>query len=220
MAKVRKGILDGFIGKLGTVVGSFWKGKKVMRSYNEYPADPRTEKQQAVRAKFGLLGRLSGALLNALQMGLGQFADKYVSTPTASFVELNYGNVTGSTPETLAVAYDRMVLSTGHLTGVGFGAIDTDTALSIKVPITASNMGTPHVKEQDRVYLVAYSPDWNQSMLSDGSAVRIDDAVSLTVPPAWQGLTVHVYGFVMAADGADTPFLLSDSTYLGSAEIN
>lgn len=220
MAKVRKGILDGFIGKVGTVVGSFWKGKKVMRSYNEYPADPHSEKQQVVRAKFGLLGRLSGALLNTLQMGLGQFADKHVSTPTGSFVELNYGNVTGSTPEALTVAYDRLVLSTGHLTSVSFGAIDTDTALSVKVPITAGNMGAPHVSEQDRVYLVAYSPDWNQSMLSDGSAVRSDEAVSLTVPSVWQGMTVHVYGFVMAADGADTPFLLSDTSYLGSAEVN
>ena len=40
MGKVRMGILDGFKGKVGTVVGSFWKGKKVMRAYNEFPSNP------------------------------------------------------------------------------------------------------------------------------------------------------------------------------------
>ncbi len=33
MGKLQMGILGGFIGKVGTVVGFNWKGKDVMRAY-------------------------------------------------------------------------------------------------------------------------------------------------------------------------------------------
>ena len=42
MAKTENGILDGFIGKVGTVVGYKWNGKSVMRAYVRYPHNPRT----------------------------------------------------------------------------------------------------------------------------------------------------------------------------------
>ena len=45
MGKMRMGILDGFVGKVGTVVGSFWKGKKIIRGYNAFPKESHTEEQ-------------------------------------------------------------------------------------------------------------------------------------------------------------------------------
>ena len=36
MGKTKLGILDGFSGKVGPVVGMNWKGKQVLRSYIGY----------------------------------------------------------------------------------------------------------------------------------------------------------------------------------------
>jgi len=42
MGTIRKGVLGGFSGKVGTVVGSSWKGVSFMRSLPGKVKDPRT----------------------------------------------------------------------------------------------------------------------------------------------------------------------------------
>ena len=74
MAKVNWGILDGFIGKVGTVVGSFWKGKAVMRAYKRQVRDRNNEAQQIARIRFAAIGRLSGAFLSAIRVGFYEAA--------------------------------------------------------------------------------------------------------------------------------------------------
>lgn len=45
MGTIKKGILGGFSGKVGTVVGSSWKGIAYMRSLPQNMKNPRTEGQ-------------------------------------------------------------------------------------------------------------------------------------------------------------------------------
>lgn len=52
MGKINTGILGGFSGKVGTVVGAFWKGIATMRSLASSVAQPNTTSQLAQRAKF------------------------------------------------------------------------------------------------------------------------------------------------------------------------
>lgn len=52
MGKIKQGILGGFANKVGTVIGSSWKGIAVMRSMPLSVANPKTAAQVAVRGKF------------------------------------------------------------------------------------------------------------------------------------------------------------------------
>lgn len=45
MGKIMQGILGGFSGKVGTVVGGTWKSISYIRSIATSVANPRTEKQ-------------------------------------------------------------------------------------------------------------------------------------------------------------------------------
>ena len=45
MAKQQSGILGGYVGKVGTVVGYFWNGKPCMRAYKRQVRNPRTAAQ-------------------------------------------------------------------------------------------------------------------------------------------------------------------------------
>jgi len=54
MAHIRKGILGGFSGKVGTVIGSSWKQTMYMRSLPKSVKNPRTLAQRTQRAKFAL----------------------------------------------------------------------------------------------------------------------------------------------------------------------
>ena len=52
MGTIKQGILGGFSGKVGTVVGSTWKSVHYMRALAVSFSDPRTEKQKNQRSKF------------------------------------------------------------------------------------------------------------------------------------------------------------------------
>ena len=71
MGKVRMGILDGFYGKVGTVVGSFWKGKPVMRAYVR-PKGTHTssEAQALVQTRFAAINSLFGNFPQVTVMGI------------------------------------------------------------------------------------------------------------------------------------------------------
>ncbi len=52
MGTIRKGILGGFHGTVGTVVGSFWNGINVMRSLPETTNTDFSATQLAAQARF------------------------------------------------------------------------------------------------------------------------------------------------------------------------
>jgi len=219
MGKMRMGILDGFVGKVGTVVGSFWKGKKVMRGYNEFPANPKTKKQELQRAKFAVLGDMGGAMLNALNIGLKGYAAERASTTVGEFTRLNLANVSGNTPESLEVDYASLMLSEGVLAAVMPGELNLDTPLAVKVPIEASNYDQRFNSQNDKVYAVVYNKTKNQSIVSDGTATRSSSDIDVTVPGFWQGDYVEVWLFAEGAEG--TPFAneVSETVYVGEGRI-
>lgn len=218
MGKMRMGILDGFVGKVGTVVGSFWKGKKVIRGYNEFPKESHTEQQELQRAKFGMLGEMGGALLNALQIGLKKYAAAQKSTEVGEFVKLNMVNVSG-TVNHLEAAYDKFILSDGGLTGVALGEANFATPLTVTVPIDDSYSDTRFNSEDDRVVLAVYSKTNGRAVVSDGSVKRTGDQVSVTVPSYWQGHYVEVFAFVKASENSADPYECSETIYCGSGRI-
>ena len=52
MGTIKQGILGGFNGKVGTVIGSSWKGITYMKGIPNHTRNPRTEKQIAQRTKM------------------------------------------------------------------------------------------------------------------------------------------------------------------------
>jgi len=73
MGKILSGILGGFSGKVGPVVGANWKTIDYMRSYS-IPENPNTANQQTVRAKFSALVALARQILsNVIQPYWDQF---------------------------------------------------------------------------------------------------------------------------------------------------
>ena len=63
MGKIKQGILGGFRGKVGTVIGASWNGIAYMRGLPQSVKNPKTAAQQAQRAFFkevqDLVGQLS-----------------------------------------------------------------------------------------------------------------------------------------------------------------
>jgi hypothetical protein len=69
MGRIKKGILGGFSGKVGTVVGANWKEISYMRSLPQKVKNPRTEAQRKQRSKFLLVVNLLKPLNPLLRIG-------------------------------------------------------------------------------------------------------------------------------------------------------
>lgn len=69
MATFNKGILGGFSGKVGTVVGANWRGKDIMRSLPKPSQKEPTEKQLLQQARF----KLAVAFLQPLKTILSEY---------------------------------------------------------------------------------------------------------------------------------------------------
>ena len=55
MGTIKQGILGGFSGKVGTVIGSSWKGISYMRGQAQHVKNPRSSGQMDQRTKFNLV---------------------------------------------------------------------------------------------------------------------------------------------------------------------
>ena len=70
MGKIKQGILGGFKGKVGTVIGASWNGISYMRGIAQSHKNPKTAGQLAQRAFFkelqGLVGQLTDEQLQSL----------------------------------------------------------------------------------------------------------------------------------------------------------
>lgn len=55
MARITKGILGGFSGKVGTVVGASWRGQDIIRSMPKPSSRKATGKQMLQQLKFKLV---------------------------------------------------------------------------------------------------------------------------------------------------------------------
>lgn len=69
MGTYKQGILGSFIGKVGTVVGSTWRGLAVMRSLASKVANPRTAAQVAVRNRLAAVSKTLRPFLETIRRG-------------------------------------------------------------------------------------------------------------------------------------------------------
>ena len=76
MGTIKKGILGGFSGKVGTVVGANWKSISYMCSLPQKVKNPRTVGQRSQRSKFSLTLKLLQPMTAFLRTGWKLYVHK------------------------------------------------------------------------------------------------------------------------------------------------
>lgn len=121
MGKIYQGILGKVSGKVGSVVGSSWKGIATLRIYNNVVANPRTAGQIAQRSAFKQFSQLAKSLLAGL---IKPYWDKKALRMSGynSFIKANLAN--GAAIDLIS----KFVASKGNLTtnvvGMSISAAD------------------------------------------------------------------------------------------------
>ena len=189
MAKQSYGILDGYRGTVGTVIGYQWRGKWCLRARPRQVSNPRTEAQQEHRMLFRDMVQLAGRMKQALQTGLHQASLEEQMTECNLFVKINKGRFT---PQ--GVDYSALEISRGPVAPVAFtsAVVDEDNVLRASFEKNPQHL---RAESTDEVRVYAFCPALREGRLSK-PVFRRDRQLAMALPDEWAGLEVHFYAFV------------------------
>ena len=192
MATLNLGILGGFSGTVGTVVGSTnKKGDDIIRARSKKRRSANTEGQVIQQTKFGLTTGFMQGLNPVLKTGLKQAAD------AANMSAFNYAcrhalkNAVAGTDAQPELDYSKVIISDGNLSRIS---------------------GATAIQEN----LLVYNVTNGEISYSMGEVLRSAKTANLPIPYSETGDQLLFYLFFQSATD---PTLVSTSQYLGTVTV-
>lgn len=211
MGTIQKGILGGFSGKVGSVVGGSWKGIDYMRSMAQRRTTTSSQRQKEQQMKFGLIARFQQPLANLLAISFKSYAIKMTGANSAMSYNIRNA-ITGLYPD-FVIDYPRVLVSRGDMPNA-INPVATAAAGGIVNFTWQNNAGSGKAKDTDKSILVAYCPELSQSIYTDAGAERSVESGSLDLS-AFSGLKVETWvGFI-----SDTGNITATSVFAGEVTV-
>ncbi|MEO8402995.1 MAG: DUF6266 family protein [Chitinophagaceae bacterium] len=209
MGLMQNGILDSFTGKVGTVVGTTWKGKPVLRAIQKRKKNRKsTQAQQEQRAKFAMGSVYLQQLTPLLNITFGNYAKEQTAGNTA-FSHMLRNAITGVYPDytldwpVLLVSKGKLPLPKNPVAAAEAGKITFNWLAEINADATG-------IKPTDRSVLVVICPKLQQCMYTTLGASRSVGTAAIDVAN-FAGNEVHTYFAFVSEDGKK----VSNSVYTG-----
>lgn len=209
MGKIKKGILGGFNGRVGNVIGGSWKGVAYMRSEAQSIKNPRTDKQQDNRTLFGEVSDLFSKAKPIIDLGFAGEATKKSAFNAAvqenmkSLVEqgagfeIQYLTFAKGNLEPLAGGTVSLSGSVVTATFNRFVQVDYVTNVKVVFVVDGAFAGAPFVASVDGTIV---------SETTSGTA-------TFTIPNSMTYSTIDVFAFIYDSSTKTC----SNSSYLGNA---
>ena len=214
-----QGILGGFSGKVGNVVGASWKGIDYMRIMPASVANPRTPGQVSQRTKFTLVLDFLQPLLGFLRIGFKGYAEGMSAFNAAMSYNL-LNAVTGDYPDQ-EISYADVLVSRGSLRDVAEATASAEALQTIEVE-WEDNSGLLNASADDNATLVVVNEAKGDIAVSLEAGARGDGLASIMVPEAYVGDLVQVYlvfntlESLLATGGRES---IADSVYAGAVTV-
>lgn len=197
MGKISQGILGGFSGKVGTVIGSTWKSIHYMRAIATSVKDSRTEKQLIQRSKFLASINFLKTVTPFVRIGYRNYAYRQSEFNAAMSYMLKYA-VTGD-GEQATIDFDKTLLAQGSLTTATDAAVQVEAG---KATFTwTDNSNTGNAVATDKVMVLAYNKDRQETVYNTAAATRADGTAELVLPASWADDALAVYLAFYSEDG-------------------
>lgn len=204
MAIIKQGILGGFKKKIGSVVGSSWKGIATMRSLPLSVANPKTAAQVGNRNRFKACAEFASIILASI---IKPLMDRFAGQMSGYnyFTKLNkevFANPASPTWADLVISKGRLLPPVISNVVWGLG--------KLSVTLTA-RLDDKYALPTDKVYALVYNATSGEIVFAgDTGKTRTQYLVELTplkTPQSDDDLEIYVA--YIHADGTE----VSDSTY-------
>lgn len=161
MGKIKQGILGGFNGTTGSVVGASWKGIAYMRGKAQSIKNPRTEIQQANRSLFGAISDLMSKAKAVVNIGFKMYAAKQSAYNAAVKENMLAASALGEEFDNTAIVFSKGSYAnilrgsvtyqdnTLNCTGTFAEALPTAGAAKLVAIVEADELPTPIIVSSD-----------------------------------------------------------------------
>lgn len=205
MGVIKRGILGGFSGSVGNVVGSSWKGIATMKAKPLSVANPNTAAQIAQRTKMSNIVLFASKIVSDIIKPLN---DRFASGMSGYnlFVQRNialFASIFPSTPENL-------ILSKGNVEPVKNLAATADVSDGKVTCTWDNNTGDGNALADDLAYFIVQNTVTSEVLGVEGAGYRSDGSGELLVPGMVAGQPVKIWFSFRRSDGSQ----VSDSTYI------
>lgn len=197
MGIISKGILGGFSGTVGTVIGGSWKGIEYMRSQPSARKTNFTQPQLEQQAKFALTVKFLQPVTGLLSVSFRDYAVKMSGFNNAMRYTLDNA-ITGSYPS-YTVNYSMALVSRGDLPNALAPVASATVAGQVNFAWT-DNTGMGKAAATDKAILVMYCPARQQSIYTLAGPDRSIGTAVLPVS-GFSGEQVQTYLGFISEDG-------------------
>ena len=212
MGKISQGILGGFSGTVGNVIGATWKGIDYMRIKPAHVKNPKTDKQVSQRNKFTTVMDFLQPMTDYIKVGFKNYAIKLTQFNSAMSYNL-LNAVIGISPN-FSIDYAKALVARGALKSALNPAV-ASAAVGNVAYTWDDNSVELNADATDQAMLLIYNPDKDEAVFITEGAARDVGSQNLTVPDSYSGDTVHAYIGFMSVDGIE----ISNSLYVGSVVV-
>lgn len=189
MGKFEKGILGGFRGTVGPVVGTNWRGIDVMRSRPKRSSRQPSEKQLEQRMTFALVIRFINPIRELLDKYFGQPANDKSRADLASSYFLK--EVATGTYPNITLDYDKIMITKGELAGIQEPVVAAQPDAVLRFT-WEDNSGQPEASANDLLLVVVYNPDKGRFQYSH-TELRSSESLDMSLTDSWSGDVVHCW---------------------------
>lgn len=212
MATYEKGILGPFIGKVGTVVGTVWRGKYIIKSLPKKPTGIPTDLQVLQRDKFALGVHFITPIKSVLDRFFGQKMGVKSRFNLAASYHIKEAIVVNN--DLLEIVYPKVLVAKGPLLGLQNFVVTAMADNKLKIT-WLDNSAQAMAKPTDELLVVLHAPEVGTFEVFESMATRAAGEVTLTVTNEFEGM--DVYGWAAFTQPHNKQ--ASTSTYLGMVTI-
>lgn len=190
MGIIRKGILGGFKNKVGTVIGSSFRNKDVIKSLPKISNKPPTLKQSNQRLKFGLVTAFLSRIDRFIE---GQYkkTDATSSMNEAVAYHLKHA-VTGVAPD-YAIDYTKLKFGRGKLENPDNYSVDVTAPAKVDFNWILNSVDSRYHDETDVINVLVYNPEKDRFVSLMAAAPRSALKFVLQMPLDFVGDSVYCY---------------------------
>ncbi len=215
MATLNLGILGGFSGAVGTVVGSTNKrGDDIIRAKSKKRRASNTVGQLAQQTKFGLVTSFMQGVSPVIKIGLKQVAAAENISAHNYACRHALKNAVAGTEAQPELDYSKVIISDGGLSRIS-GVTAIKEGDEVKFNWTDSLVGAVG-KLTDNVNLLVYNVTNGEFSYLMGEVIRSAKTANLPIPYSETGDQLLFYLFFQSASDLT---LVSTSQYLGSVTV-
>lgn len=212
MGKISQGILGGFSGKVGNVIGGNWKGIDYMRVRPASVANPQTSGQVDQRTRFSIALQFLQPLKGFIKVGFRNYAIKM--TEFNSAMSYNVQNaIIGDYPDFI-IDFEAALVSRGGLTAALNPSAVSNIAGSVQFNWDDNSIDG-NAKPTDRAMVLVYNPSRNEAVFVTDGSLRSAGTHTITVPNMYSGDNVFAFISFISEDGKQ----VSNSRYIGSVVV-